>query len=134
MCPVQRIELLGSPLVERLQRAFHAGQSQWVGCDWDTDFGPRRLNLRGLTSRQARLLANAMAGEESQTWHDASRWLTQVEADARIAETAARSAIAHALNNDWCDAERDAMKAIKIESSYPRPSVWQELFDAISGI
>ncbi|WP_149496517.1 hypothetical protein [Roseiconus lacunae] len=57
----------------------------WTGCDWETEFGPLKLNLQGIRSCQALLAASATRGEEAQQWRDAAKWLQKLEADARQA-------------------------------------------------
>ncbi len=68
-----------------LRLEFGIASQKWIGCNWPTCFGPRLLNLNGLFSRQAILLAEATAGNESSDWLDAAQWLETVEKDARSA-------------------------------------------------
>jgi hypothetical protein len=114
-----------------IRRAFSAGAGRWVGCDWDTDFGPRHLNLRGIRARQAALLAHALAGAEAQAWFEAEDWLQQVERDASDAEVAADQAFMFAASNDHSKAESAALRACEIAAKYSRGEVWQPLLDAI---
>ncbi len=76
-----------------LQEALQSSTSAWKGCDWDTDFGSRRANLRGLCSRQARLAAQATRGDESAYWREVCRFLENVEQDARAAAELAGQAV-----------------------------------------
>jgi prophage DNA circulation protein len=104
---------------------------RWVGCDWPTDFGTRHLDLRGVTARQAALLARATSGQESDQWQDAARWLTKVEADAEAARQAARAASQEALAGQYGRALEHAQRACELEQAYHRRVVWQPLVDAI---
>jgi len=116
---------------ETIRRAYLAAQGRWTGCDWDTDFGPSHLNLRGRFARQAQILANALAGAESQVWRDAQRWLEAVERDACDAEAAAARAVALAVSGDFAAADEAAYRACEIERKYPHPPVWHALLESI---
>jgi len=119
---------------EWVQEAVRQGHGRWIGCDWDTQFGPFGLNLRGISARQARLVANATAGAESQAWREAECWLGRVESDAHDAEAAAAEAVFHAINGEWAEAEHDAARTHEIEMSYPRSFVWLNLLATIRRI
>lgn len=96
----------------------HARES-FRGCTWETEFGPRRLNLRGLHSRQALLAAKATRGEESQCWKSAAEWLVLVETDANRAAEYATAAINWVHLGDVMAAARQLDLAIALESKYP---------------
>ncbi len=83
-----------------LNQALDAAQSAWVGCDWDTEFGDRKQNLRGLRSRQAKLAAQATRGAESIRWWEACRFLERIEQDARAAASLAAKAVAQWQRGD----------------------------------
>lgn len=114
-----------------IQRAFQYGLGRWVGCDWDIAFGTQRLQLKGMKSRQARLLANATAGNESLAWHEAANWLENVERDAQQAESEAYCANELAKSGRLSDAEVHARKACELEQSYEQSIAWAELLQAI---
>src|ERR1043166_4436913 len=51
--------------LESVERAFARAAGEWTGCDWPTSFGNKGLDLNGMTSYQAILLARATAGVEA---------------------------------------------------------------------
>ncbi len=59
-----------------------ATAGSWTGCDWITSYGPMKLNLRGLRSRQAHRISDYTSAEESVCWAEAARYLEQIERDA----------------------------------------------------
>jgi hypothetical protein len=89
------------------------------------------VQLKGMKSRHATLLANATAGEESLRWHEAAVWLSQVEKDAQAAELAAKRATNALLNGDLQLALHNAQAAYDLESAYRPVEVWGEFRDAI---
>ncbi len=118
-----------------MERTFSAIYEQlegrWTGCDWVTDFGPGHLDLRGVTARQAALLARATSGQESSQWQEATRWLTQVENDVEAARKAAWAAWQEAEAGQWQSALDHARQACELELAYHPCAVWQPLADAI---
>lgn len=106
---------------------FTVASERWKGCDWSTQFGPLRLDLRGLRSGQAHLLAEATSGQESECWESAARWLRQVERDSQDAKSAAKAAMQHLERHDFTIAMRCIHLAVSLESKYHCPAVWQPL-------
>ena len=110
-----------------LKQALQAAQAAWTGCDWDTEFGPARVNLRGLCSRQAKLAAQATRGEESSHWREACQFLDTVEHDARMAADLASKAVdAWSLGN-IAEAIRRLEAAIELEARYREPVAYPSL-------
>ena len=112
--------------------AFGQSVGHWFGCDWKTSFGPRQSNLEGINSVQAAMLADATSGAEGENWRRASRWLAQVEQDAREAELLAHQAL-EAFQVDRLQLALDlANRACQIENRYRPPIVWASFRDAIA--
>ncbi|VTR97838.1 hypothetical protein [Tuwongella immobilis] len=118
-------------MIPNLHQAFAHAQLQWQGCDWDTAFGSRLFNLNGMTARQATLLANATAGEESRAWQEASAWLDRLEAVAALAREHGQAALELALAGDWDAALSRAQLACDLEAPYHIHCVWAEFRNAI---
>jgi hypothetical protein len=104
----------------------------WTGCDWPVHFGKFGLNLNGLRSRQAVLIAGATSGAEAAEWRRAAKWLAHVEQDARQAETLARAAVDLAARDDLRAALESAEDACRIEARYHRRLLWQAVRDGIA--
>jgi len=112
--------------------AFLHGFGQWKGCAWPTAFGGRNLDLDGLKSSQAALIARSTAGEERASWTAAAQWLTQVEQDARRAESEAELAAELAILGQLDLALEYAEHAHQLESRYKSSGlVWQRLRNVI---
>ncbi|TWU62768.1 hypothetical protein [Crateriforma conspicua] len=79
----------------------------WTGCDWATEFGPLKLNLQCIRSRQARTVASATRGLEAEQWLAAAKWLEKVESDAIRATELRRQA-------DHADGKGDAGEAFRL--------------------
>jgi hypothetical protein len=116
--------------IEAIKQLLQAAQHGWRGCDWHTSFGPKKLDLCGIRSRQARLVAKATRGDESQCWCEAVRWLTAVESDASDAAELAAYAIAKAQQNAWPEACELLRKAEGLESKYGQTSGYREVREA----
>lgn len=116
---------------DSVKAVFEKNRQRWHGCHWDTAFGPLQLQLKGLTARQAQILANATAGEESLAWHQAARWLDHVERDAQLAESEAALAVQLALAQQFDQAMHHARRACELQREYPELHVWNALFDVI---
>ena len=110
-----------------LQEALQSSTSAWKGCDWDTNFGPRRTNLRGLCSRQARLAAQATRGDESAYWREVCRFLENVEQDARAAAELAGQAVEIWRLGNFTEGLRRMEEAIAIEARYREPVAYPKL-------
>lgn len=104
----------------------------WQGCDWHTQFGALKVDLRRLRSQQTRLLSDATSGEEAHVWEQATGWLRQIEHDAQTAETAAGDAVqaVQKLDFDW--AEERIREAVNLEAKYRTAMVWGPLATLIA--
>jgi hypothetical protein len=120
-------------LAEAVERAFDQACGVWTGCDWPTSFGVTGLDLCGMTSHQALLMARATAGAEAADWREAVHWLRLIEADAESAEEAARRAAGAAARGDLTAAAREAQSAWDLEARYHPQPVWADLRDAVAG-
>lgn len=116
---------------ESIDRAYQVGRGGWAGCDWPTAFGETSLDLNGITSHQALLMARATAGAEATDWREAVGWLRLVEVDAEVAESAARGALEHARRGDLSAAVREARAAYDLEAQYHAVPVWSRLRDVL---
>src|SRR5262249_9728411 len=83
-----------------VEHVFQRTRGKWAGCDWPTSFGETGLELNGLRSGQAVLMARATSGAEATDWREAVQWLRLIEADADAAEVAARRAVEHAARGE----------------------------------
>jgi hypothetical protein len=115
----------------QITRKFRQLARSWTGCDWPIQFGKLGLNLNGLTSAQAALMAGATSGEESAEWRRAAKWLAAVEQDAVRAERLARSAVDFAARRCPREAVEAIENACQIEAKYHDQLVWRELRDAL---
>ena len=126
-----RTRTLPPTTLEALDRAFDRARGTWTGCDWPTSFGDTGLDLNGMTSHQALLMARATAGLEAADWREAVQWLRLVESDAEAAEEAARWAVESAARGDLAAARRDARTACDLEARYHPQPVWTDLREAL---
>lgn len=101
--------------------------TQWKGCDWVTEFGPRKLNLYGLRSRHALLASKATRGEEAVAWKEAARWLEGVERDAARASDIAHRALCAAKINRFAPAIEWLREAESLEQPHPLPQRYRLL-------
>jgi len=128
---------MDSPLTETeslargIAAALAACSGAWTGCDWPTQFGRNRLNLKGLRSSQALLMERATSGSEAADWRNAVGWLRRVEQDARQAESEAMTAARLADCGRLLEALECAKQACAIEARYRDPPTWQSFKDAI---
>lgn len=111
--------------------AFVCSHGRWKGCYWPTQFGMSGLNLNGLNSSQAQLMARSTAGAERAEWKAAMRWLEQVELDAREAEEEACLAADLAIFGQFQRAVEHIGRACALEARYKNESVWQPLRNVI---
>jgi hypothetical protein len=129
-----RTATLSPNTLEAVRRAYLRAHGTWTGCDWPTSFGDTGLDLNGMTSHQALLMARATAGVEAADWREAVHWLRLVETDAEAAEVAGRQAADEAVRGNLQAATRAAWAACELEARYhPRP-VWGPLQDALEAI
>ncbi len=110
-----------------LKEALQSAQAAWTGCDWDTEFGPDRENLRGLCCRQARLAALATRGDESDHWREVCRFLDAVEQDARLAAELASRAVEFWRLGNVTEALRRLDDALALEARYREPVAYLRL-------
>ena len=111
--------------------AFLRGVGKWKGCYWPTQFGPEGLNLQGLKSSQAMLMARSTAGNERAAWKAANRWLEEVERDAEDAEEEACLAVDLAILGQGERALEHVERACSLGLKYVKGSVWQPLQSTI---
>jgi hypothetical protein len=123
--------IITDSLLDGIVSALAAASGKWTGCDWSTQFGRSRLDLRDLHSSQATLMAQATAGGEAADWRDAVTWLKRVEQDASQAESEAQSAARLARSGKLRDALQCADRACAIEARYRKPLTWRPLRDAM---
>ncbi|NLF70292.1 MAG: hypothetical protein GX575_14730 [Candidatus Anammoximicrobium sp.] len=126
----QRMEMS----VDDVTNAYQQAAGRWSNCDWPTAFGRSSLDLNGLKSSQATLLARATAGRESEEWRAAARWLGEIEEAARQAEVEAKAAMHLATAGRLPEALRHAQRAVEISGAYPRARIWEPLRAAIAGL
>ena len=112
--------------------AFLQGLGKWNRCYWPTQFGPSGLNLKGLKSSQARLMAQSAAGQERADWRAATHWLDQLERDAAEAEREAKLATDLAHLGEFRRALQRIQAACSLESKYDSVNVWEPLRNAIA--
>jgi hypothetical protein len=115
-------------------KTFAVASGGWTGCDWTTKYGEFELNLKGLRARQTRVLSEATSGLESECWENASRWLAQVEKDARAAESAAKQAVQHVETQEMEAAVQFIQMAISLEAKYRSAKTWAPLAAVISDL
>lgn len=120
--------------IDPLYTAYHQAIGSWKGCDWPTRFGPQSLDLKGMTSTQARTIANATSSTESRSWHEAATWLRGVEQAAAKAEGLAKSAVSLAVSGQLLQAFSFARQACELEREYRSEPIWQTLCDTIEAM
>lgn len=119
---------------ESLRQTIDSAQTSWVGCCWETAFGSRKLNLCGLSSRQALLAARALRGEEAACWRDAAEWLRQVEDDAAHAKELAEQSWTQATANHFVKAYELLSESAILESKYPVATRYRECLITLEGL
>jgi hypothetical protein len=117
--------------IDAVVKIFQEIEHRWQGCDWNTKYGARELNLNGLTAKRARLLSNATSGEESRAWAEASAWLTQIESAAVDANSLAKQALNLFRDHKHHEALKSIEAACEIESRYHCELIWQKLREII---
>ncbi|MCA9140314.1 MAG: hypothetical protein KDB00_26265 [Planctomycetales bacterium] len=120
-------------MLESVCDSIRRARDSWRGCDWVTEFGPRRLNLCGLQSRQALLAAKATRGDESQCWKAAADWLILVEKDANHAGEIALGVIDMIHRGDVSAASRLLDRAVTLESKYPTAGHYRQCRSLFEG-
>lgn len=114
-------------LLIEIDSAFQAASGRWRGCDFVTEFGVSKINLKDLRSSQALLLARATSGQERMDWHAAVTWLEVVERDAAAAEAEARHAVDLARAGLLVEALEHASAACEIEQKHHQRLVWRPI-------
>lgn len=127
---IREVECMGLPveyswLLIRIDEAYHAASRQWQGCDFNTEFGNSKINLKDLRSSQALLLARATSGKERMDWHAAVTWLEAVEEDAHHADAEARRAVDLAHSGLLGEASQHAQAACELEAKYHDRLLWR---------
>lgn len=122
-----------TPEIEDLERLYAEATGRWTGCDWTTSFGPRKLDLCGMTAAAAR--ARAPKGTDP-IWDEAATWLTRVEGFAREAERNAAAALVAVRDGNWPAAAQYADKAWALEFCTGRmirqeKATWRPLHQAL---
>lgn len=117
-----------------VDKIFQEIERHWTGCDWDTNFGSRQLNLNGLASKRTQLLCNATSGEESRTWAEATAWLRQLESDAVEARSFAKYAVEFCRNHKYGAALKAIETTCEIEARNHADLIWQPLRQAIEAL
>ena len=112
---------------ESVAAAYESVRQQWQTCDWVTEFGQRKLNLRGLWSTQALRIARATCGSESKEWRLAAEWLRTVEDAAAAAESLAMQAINASSAGKHADAVRFIAQAVEVEAAWHQQPIWSAL-------
>ena len=79
-------------------------------------------------------MANATSGDESHAWEQATRYLLDVEFDAKNAERAAAQAMSLANEGQWRDALLAIEISVKLESKHRQSTVWRSLRNEIAEI
>lgn len=114
-------------------RRIHAvSTGKWWGCNWPTAFGPMNLDLENVRARQARLLAEATSGKESECWRAAARYLSQVEYDAAVAEQLASEAVHYAALGQLSESLKLIEDVVNLEAKYRTCETWKPLRDALA--
>ena len=90
-----------------------------------------QLQLENVRARQARLVAAATSGKESETWYAAEKYLLLIEADAATAEKFALEAVNKISNGMGSEALASAEAAVALESKHRNSKTWRPLRDAI---
>ncbi len=114
-----------------LREMLAATVGRWTGCDWITSYGPKKLNLQGLQSRQAYRISDYTSAEESVCWAEAAGYLEQIEQDAAKAEMLAKRAVRLLFDGRDAEALEAIDLAVAIEAKYREPVVWRQLQNAV---
>jgi hypothetical protein len=117
--------------LQSVAKAYDSTHRQWQTCDWTTEFGGLKLNLRGLRSAQALRLAKATCGSESNEWRMAAKWLRTIENGAATAESFALLAVDAASIGDHADAVKLIAQAVEAEAAWHEKPIWRALQIAI---
>ncbi len=117
---------------ETILQLYDNARGSWWGCNWHTQFGPKKLNLFNVKPHQARLIAEATSGEERDAWDSAALYLIRIDADAKFAEKTALQAI-HLMNKEhWPEALAAIESAVRRESIHRESTTWRPIRDAIA--
>lgn len=118
--------------LESLRRILDRATKNWNGCNWQTEFGSRKLDLCGIRSHQAHWLAEATSGDEALAWQIAERFLSQLEEDAKRAAKHGERCFELFAASRWQEALAFAEAAVLLEATYRDPIAWPPLRDAIA--
>lgn len=111
--------------------AYETAKDQWQTCDWQTEFGPLKLNLNGLRSIHLERLGHATSGQESRAWRMAATWVREIEAAAAKAQELAMQARDAFLQQNLCEAISLIERACALERRWHPEPVWQQLEQVI---
>lgn len=111
--------------------AYESARDQWLTCDWQTEFGPLKMNLNGLRSVHLERLAHATSGQESRAWRMAATWVREIEAAAAKAQELAMQARDRFFQQNLCEAIKLIEQACELERRWHSEPVWQLLEQAI---
>ncbi len=111
--------------------AYESAKDQWQTCDWQTEFGPLKLNLNGLRSVHLERLAHATSGQESRAWRMAATWVREIEAAAAKSQQLAMEARDAFLQQNLCEAIKLIEQACELERRWHPEPVWQLLEQTI---
>ncbi|NND97205.1 MAG: hypothetical protein HKN47_07745 [Pirellulaceae bacterium] len=114
-------------LTDQLRDAIQQAKAAWQGCDWHTEFGPHRIDLHGLRSRQAELAAKATRGQESECWREAAQWLAAVERDSLRAAELADLALEAAQSGQFEAAARIIAEVVALEQKYHEAYAYEQV-------
>ena len=111
--------------------AYESAKDQWQTCDWQTEFGPLKLNLNGLCSVHLERLGRATSGQESRAWRMAAIWVREIEAASAKAQELAMQARDAFLRQNLCEAIKLIEQACELERRWHPEPVWRRLEQAI---
>jgi hypothetical protein len=118
-------------LNDTITTIYEQSKEGWIGCDWVTQFGTARLNLKDVTARQAELLARATCGHESTQWRVAAEYLARIEADALAAQHACWIAMQEVNAGRLDEALAHVERACELERPYHTVLLWEPFYRAI---
>jgi hypothetical protein len=137
--PVGQDDFVNEPAdLEVVRAAYEGAKRTWTGCDWPTQFGKLKLELKGVTAGTAQAMAQSgLDADSAAEWQAAAHWLAKVENHAQRAEAFAALALAAANDDQWLQAQQHAAHAWDLEFATGRPIwrgapwTWQKLHQAI---
>lgn len=113
--------------ITAMKDRLQAARLGWRGCDWPTSFGPRKLDLYRIRSRQATLASKATRGDESASWREAAAWLDKLERDAETAADWGTRALSAAEKQDFTTADQCLAEAERLEEAYGQLTIYRDV-------